>query len=512
MEPFIDAILQIDIFFILALIAGTICGYFIGAIPGFSATMGVALFVPFSYMMNVYVAFAFLISLYCSAVFAGSIPAILIRTPGTPAAIVTILDGYEMAHKKNKAGKALGLACMSSVFGGIFSAVILIFFSRFLADAALMFGPQEYFALAILGITMIISMSHGNLLKGLISASIGLLITVIGMDAVSGFPRFTFNKVQLLGGFQDIPAMIGIFAIAEMFFTLEKGQREKKKNNENVSGIFSGFPDLVRNIPLLLKSSILGTFLGALPGAGATTASIIAYNEAKRTSKTPEEMGNGLSEGIIAPESANNAVTGGALIPLLALGIPGDSVTAILLGALMIQGLRPGPELFEKSPDVVISIYLSAVLSYVVILIISIFSIRLFSKLMNVPKNIMSAFVLVFSLIGSYALRNSYFDMYVALGFGLLGYFLRKNNFPVSPLILAMVLGRMIEEKLLVSLSLSRGNWFTFFQRPISGVLLVSAIIIVIISVRYSIKHPHMKSKNTTEKTNKMVYEEKNHE
>ena len=279
MDVLLQALSHIDTFFVLALVVGTLCGYFIGAIPGFSATMGVALFVPFSYMMNVYVAFAFLISLYCSAVFAGSIPAILIRTPGTPAAIITIFDGYAMAHDKNRAGEALGLACMASVFGGIFSALILIFFSGFLADAALKFGPQEYFALAILGITMIISMSHGNLLKGLISATIGLLITLVGMDAVSGFPRFTFHKAQLLSGFQEIPAMIGIFAIAEMFITLEKGIQPNKKSGEEVSGIFSGIKHMLSNLPLLIKSSMLGTFLGALPGAGATTAAIIAYNQ-----------------------------------------------------------------------------------------------------------------------------------------------------------------------------------------------------------------------------------------
>ena len=313
MEIFLEAISYIDLTYILVLIAGALCGYMIGALPGFSATMGVALFIPFSYSMSVHCSFAFLIALYCSAVFAGSIPAILIRTPGTPAAVATIYDGYPMA-KRGEAGKALGLACWASVFGGIVSAIILIFVANGVARLALAFGPQEYFALGMVGIAMVVGMASDNLLKSFIAAAFGLLVTVVGMDSASGMPRFTFGNVNLLSGFQELPVMIGIFAISEVLIGLNEPQRQKVER-QNITGLFSGLPDMVKNWKLLISASLTGTFLGALPGVGGTTAAVVGYNQAKQQSEEPEKMGTGQSEGVIGPECANNAVTGGALIP-----------------------------------------------------------------------------------------------------------------------------------------------------------------------------------------------------
>lgn len=480
MEVFREAVSYIDLQYIAVLVAGVIAGYVVGALPGFSATMGVALFIPFSYSMSVYCSFGFLIALYCSAVFAGSIPAVLIRTPGTPAAVATILDGYPMAQK-GEAGKALGLACLASVFGGIVSAIILIFVANGVAKAALAFGPQEYFALAMLGISMVVGMSSDNLIKSFIAAAFGLLVTVVGMDTASGMPRFTFGNSHLLSGFQELPVMIGIFAISEVLFALNEPKRVNLQK-QKITGLFSGLSDIMKNWKLLIFSSLSGTFLGALPGVGGTTAAIVGYNQAKRMSKEPEKMGTGQPEGVIGPECANNAVTGGALIPMLALGIPGDSVTAILLGALMIHGLNPGPELFAKNPAVVTNIYIGVILSYIVILVFSIFSIKYIARVLNVKASILSAFVLVFCLVGVYALQSSYFDVYVAIVFGIIGYFMRRNGFDLGSFTLAFILGSMIENKLALGLKLCKGNFFGFFTRPISGTLLALTVLFVVVS------------------------------
>ncbi len=486
MSSFIVALSEINGIYIWALLLGTVAGYVIGALPGFSATMGVAIFVPFTYNMSANAAFAFLIALYCSAVFAGSIPAILIRTPGTPAAICTVNDGYPMA-KRGEAGRALGLACLASIFGGIVSAIILIFAAEFIADFAISFGHYEYFWLGVLGLSMVIGMSSDNMIKGLISMVIGLAVPLVGMDSMNGFPRFTFGSIELLSGLQQLPVMIGLFAISEVFIGFSSKESEKL-SNQKITNLFSSLKDLAKNKMLLVKTALIGTYLGALPGVGATTAAIIGYDQARKGSKEPEKMGTGQPEGIIGPECANNAVTGGALIPLLALGIPGDPVTAILLGALMIQGLQPGPLLFVQSPVVVKSIYISIVLSYIAILFLSIFSIKLIAKLLNIKTTILSAFVMVFCIIGSYALRNTYFDVWVALAFGFIGYWMRKDGYSLGPMTLALVLGTMIEQKLSGALKLSGGSLLPFINRPISAVLVSLSLLVIGFSIYKIIK------------------------
>lgn len=481
MTTLLEAILRINGAYLVAILTGTVAGYIVGALPGFSATMGVAIFVPFSYNVSPEIAFAFLTALYCSAVYAGSIPAILIRTPGTPAAIMTIYDGYPMAQK-GEAGKALGLACLASVVGGLFSALVLIVSAPAIARFAISFGHFEYFMLGLLGLTMVISMSSDNLIKGLISMAIGLMIPLVGMDSMNGMPRFTFGSIELLSGFQEMPVLIGLFALSEVFIGFSSNIREIK-SEQKIENLFSGIKDLANNKLLLLKTSIAGTVLGALPGVGATTAAIVGYDQAKRDSDTPELMGTGLPEGVIGPECANNAVTGGALIPMLALGIPGDPVTAILLGALMIHGLQPGPLLFQNEPVVVKSIYISLILSYVVILLFSVFSIRWIAKLLDIKTDILGAFVLLFCVIGCFALRNSYFDVFVALGFGLLGYWMRKDGFSLGPITLALVLGTMIEQKLAGALKLSEGSLLPFVTRPISLGLFILTMLVIVLSL-----------------------------
>lgn len=481
-EVLLQVLGDIDAIYIGILFLGVISGIVIGALPGFTATMGVALFVPFTYSMGTNYAFAFLISLYCSAVYAGSIPAILIRTPGTPAAIATINDGYPMAQK-GKAGKALGIAMYASVFGGIFSAIILTLTSKYVADAALKFGPQEYFAIAVLGLSMVIGMAEKSMIKGLISMALGLLLTVIGQDVQTGFPRFTYGNFNLFSGLQILPVMIGIFAISEVLASITKSSKPVCVK-QDISGIFSSYKYIVKNFFLVIKCSAIGTFMGSLPGVGAVTASFLGYNEATRCSKNPKEMGTGRPEGIMAPEAANNAVTGGALIPLLSLGIPGDPVTAILLGALMIKGLRPGPELFQTDIDVVYGLFITMILANIVILLVSLIGIRFIARVLEVPNYILNPLVLMFCVVGSYALRNSMFDVYVAIGFGIIGFLMRRYGFPLGSFTLAMILGSLIEYKMLMSLALSKGSFVTFISRPISGTLIAITVIFLVYSLR----------------------------
>ncbi len=497
MEHFLEALSQVNISFIIAIIVGTVAGYIVGALPGFSATMGVAIFVPFSYNMDTATAFALLISLYCSAVFAGSIPAILIRVPGTPAAVCTVNDGYPMA-KRGEAGRALGIACWSSVFGGLFSAVILIFLAGFVADFAIQFGHYEYFMLGILGLSMVIGMSQSNMIKGLIAMVVGLAVPLVGMDPMNGFARFTFGRIELLSGMQELPVMIGLFAISEVFIGFSAPDR-MITSKQKITGLFSGFKDLAKNKWLMVKAALIGTYLGALPGVGATTAAVIGYDQACKGSKHPELMGTGQPEGIIGPETANNAVTGGALIPMLALGLPGDSVTAILLGALMVQGLQPGPLLFAEHPVAVQSIYIALILSNVAIFVFSLFSIKWIARLLNIKTSILSAFVLVFCVIGAYALNNSYFDVFIAIAFGLLGYWMRKDGYDLGPMVLALVLGAMIEQKLSGALKLSEGSILPFITRPISLVLFLMTILFTSYSViKIIIKKKKAKKANPT--------------
>lgn len=477
-EILLQVMSRIDISYIFMIILGVVGGMFVGALPGFTATMGVALLVPFSYTLTPANSFALLIGVYCSAVYAGSIPAILINTPGTPAAVATVFDGYPLC-KKGEAGKALGIACYSSVFGGILSAIILIFTSGYIAKVALKFGPQEYFALALLGMSMVAGMTGKNITKGLISVVFGMLLSLVGMDWNTGFPRFTFGSLDLMGGISLLPMMIGLFALTELLVTADTVYKHYQVK-QKIIDISSSFRYWWENFYLSFRSSLMGTFLGALPGVGAVTASFVAYNDALHSSKSPEKMGKGQPEGIVAPESANNAVTGGAMIPLLSLGIPGDGVTAIMLGALLIHGLRPGPLLFKENIEVVYSIYLSMILAYFIILIIGIWGIKYLAKIVELPRYILFPFILFFSIIGSYALQNSMFDVYIALIFGILGYFMRRYDFPLGPFLLALVLGDLVEYNLIVSLQISKGNWLSFLTRPISGTILVITFLFLV--------------------------------
>ncbi|MDW7661885.1 MAG: tripartite tricarboxylate transporter permease [Bacillota bacterium] len=455
---------------------GTCIGIVFGAIPGLTTTMAIALFLPFTFGMAPVPAFALLLGLYVGGVYGGSITAILINTPGTPAAAATALDGYPLA-KQGKALEALSLATIASFIGGIFSCIVLILLAPRLATVALKFGPPEYFAISLFGLSMVATLSSKNMMKGIIAACFGLLIATVGIDPITGSHRFTFGTLQLVAGIELIPALIGLFAISEVLTKLETIYRDKGIGTmEKIKGKFISMKILKANIFNFLRSSVIGTVIGIIPATGVGMANWISYNEAKRMTKDPDLFGEGSYEGVAASETANNAVTGGALVPLLTLGIPGDVMTAILLGALMIQGLAPGPKLFLERPEVVTGIYGMLALANIFMLVIGLGLINLFVKIIKVPANVLMPLVLVMCFIGSYALHNRLFDVYMTLMFGVIGYILIKAKFSLPPILLGIILGPLIEANFRRAITMSRGNLSIFFQRPISAIFIVIAL------------------------------------
>lgn len=466
---------------LLMVFIGVTGGIMAGSLPGLTATMGVALLVPFTFGLPIAEAMGMLLGIFSGAIYGGSISAILIRTPGTPAAAATLLDGYPLT-KQGEAGRALSISVFSSFIGGLTGALIMTFLSPQISRVALQFSAAEYFALAIFGLSIIISVSGGSILKGIIAGFFGLLISTIGFDPVSGFPRFTFGSMDLLEGPAFIPTLIGLFAFSEVF----KGVETLATSELVVSKFTSVFPtkaDIRATWKDILKSSIMGTFIGSIPGAGSDIAAFVGYSEAKRRSKNPEKFGKGAIEGVAAAESANNACTGGAMIPMLSLGIPGDAVTAVLLGAFVIQGLRPGPLLYRDHMDVVYSVFAAMIVANIAMFIVGLLGVRFFSKIITVRKSLLLPIIFLLSIVGSYSMRNSMFDIWVALFFGIVGYVLQRNNFPVSPILLALILGPMAEANLRRALIIFDGSILNVVTRPISAVFLVLGVLSLITSV-----------------------------
>ncbi|MFC0273389.1 tripartite tricarboxylate transporter permease [Metabacillus herbersteinensis] len=460
---------------LLTLVVGTIIGITIGSLPGLTSTMGVAVILPVTFGMEPVTGILLLIGVYFGSVYGGSLTAILINTPGTPASAATALDGYAMA-KLGLAHKALTISTLASAIGGTLSVIVLMFVAPQLANFALKFSAPETFALALFGLSIISSLAGKSLIKGLITGILGLLIATIGLDPMVGVPRFTFDRMELIGGVNFIPIMIGLFAASEAFKSMEDAFSTRKLiiTVEKVKLKWSEFKTLIGTI---LRSTGIGTFIGMIPGAGADIAAFVAYNETKRFSKSKEQFGKGEPRGVAAPESANNAVTGGAMIPLLTLGIPGDAVTAVLLGAFMVQGIQPGPMLFETNGPLVYTLFIGMLLANLLIIIIGLPGIRLFTKILLVPKAVLTPLIFVLCIVGAYSLGNSYFDVLVMFIAGVIGYFMSRYDFPASPLILGLILGPMMESNLRRSLVMSEGDISIFFTRPISAVLLVIAII-----------------------------------
>ncbi len=472
MEALLNGLISLtDPYLLLLLLIATIGGVFIGALPGLNATTGAALLLPFTLTMEPMPAIATMTAIYCSATFAGAITAILINTPGTAASATTCLDGYPMAQR-GEAGRALGMAVVSSTFGGIFSVLCLMLAAPLLARAAYNFSPPEYFALTLFGLSMLASIGDGSALKNLIAGGLGILIAMIGVDNLTSVERFTFGSYELYEGIGFVPVMIGVFGISELL--VQSQQLHIKRETIRMKSVeLPGRKDYRKTWRTILRSSGIGTFIGILPAEGATVASMIGYNEAKRWSRNPDEFGKGAIEGVAGSEAANNAATGGAMVPTLALGIPGSATAAVILAGLMVHGLRPGPAMFTEQADFAYAIFWSMMLVNILFLIIGLRGAKIFARVTLIPVQVLWPSVFVFSIVGAYALDQSMFDVWVALGSGVIGYFMRRYGFSVVPLAIGLILGGMLEQRLGQSMVMLDEKWWLMFSRPLTLLFLV---------------------------------------
>lgn len=449
-----------------------------GALPGISPSISMALVLPLTYGMNPAVAIIMLGAVYIGAEYGGSIPAILISTPGTNAAAATLIDGYPM-YQQGKGGEALGISLVTGWVGGIFGIIMLIFLTGWLTKVALLFKPPAYFAIGLLGLSVIASLSERSLIKGLIPGVLGLMIATIGADPVSGANRFTFNRIELISGIHPIVVMIGLFAVSEML--VQSGLPPWPKTETKMRIVLPSLSMLFGRLRTAqIIACIVGTFEGILPGAGGTVASFISYNEARRWSRYKEEFGHGSPEGVAAPEAANNVVTATTLIPVLSFGIPGSNSAAILLGGLLLHGLRPGPQLFQSSPDVVYGLYAGLVCANMLMLLIGYFTLGPALWLVNRPKPYVLAFIYVLLFSGTYSLEHSLFEPALVLVAGAVGYGMRYVGLNPLPMVLGVVLGFMVETNFRRSLVLSGGDYSTFWGDPISASLLTLSILFIV--------------------------------
>lgn len=460
---FLNAVMPINM---LAMAISVSVGIIIGALPGLSAAMGVALIIPITFGMPASTGLIVLAGIYCGAIFGGSISAILIHTPGTPASAATAIDGYQLTLK-GKAGKALGTACIASFAGGLLSCISLYFFSPTLAKLAMAFGSPEYFWLSIFGLTIIAGVSTGSMLKGLISGALGLLLSTIGMDPMNGVFRFTFGQASLYEGLPFTATLIGLFSMSQVLVLADHKIRKAGELIEFDDRVLLSGKELKQITPTVIRSWLIGNIIGILPGAGASIASFMGYNEARRASKHKEEFVHGSIEGIAGSEAANNAVTGGSLIPTLTLGIPGESVTAVLMGGLLIQNMQPGPDLFNKYSAVTYTFFAGFVLVQFFMLILGLAGSRLFAKISRVSDAILIPVVFTLSVVGSYAIRNSMDDVAIMFIFGVIGYLVKLFNLNPAAIVLALILGSIGEKGLRRSLLLSKGDPSILVSTPI---------------------------------------------
>ena len=462
--------------YLLMLIASmTVLGIIIGVLPGLGATTGAALLLPFTLTMTPVHAIAVLATIYVAATFAGSITAILINTPGTSAAAATTFDGYPLAQK-GEAGRALGIAVVASTIGGIFSIIVLCMAAPMLARVAYEFRPPEYFALTIFGLSMLASVGAGGAVKNLIGGIFGVWLATIGAERVTSIERFMFGNYELYEGLSFVPVMIGLFAISELLVQSKKAhlvanvitlKAVKLPTKEDYKKIWR----------TIVRSSGIGTFIGILPAEGATVASMIGYSEARRWSKNRDEFGKGAIEGIAGAESANNAATGGAMVPTMVLGIPGSGTTAIILVGLMVHGLRPGPYLFTEQVTTVYQIFGSMLVANLIFLALGLYAAKIFARISLIPTSILWPIVFALSVIGAYSLSASLLDVWIALIFGVVGFFARRHGFSVAPIAVGLILGHMVENNLQNSLKMFDGQWWLILAQPLALFFLVLAFL-----------------------------------
>jgi len=460
---------------------GVLVGTLVGVLPGLGPAAAIALLLPTTFKLAPVSATIMLAGIYYGAMYGGSTTSILVNIPGEAASVVTCLDGYQMA-RKGRAGPALGMSAFGSFIAGTFAVIALTFVGPFLSNLALAFGPPEYFSLMIVGITVLTYLSSGSMIKSLMMAGVGLILSGVGMDTIAGKYRFTFNVQALLDGVGVVPVAMGLFGISEVLMNLET---EIKRDilKTRVKNLFPSVKDWALSAWSIVRGSILGFFLGIIPGGGAVVASFASYAIEKKMSKHPEEFGKGAIQGVAGPEAANNSAAGGSFIPLLTLGIPANPVMAILLGALMIHGLQPGPLLMTNAPDLFWGTIVSMYIGNGMLLVLNLPLIPMWVKVLKVPYWLLYPLILLFCLIGSYSLDNSAADVVMMLAFGILGFLMKKFGYDGAPLILALVLGQKLETSLRRSLIMSHGDFSIFVSRPISLAFLIIAVLLLIIPI-----------------------------
>ena len=472
-QGFGNALIPVNI---LAILAGTSIGIVIGCLPGLSAAMGVALLLPMTFSMDAATGLIVLGSIYCGAIFGGSISAILIHTPGTPASAATAIEGYQLTLQ-GKAGKALGIACIASVFGGLLSCISLYFFAPILAQLAMKFGSPEYFWLSIFGLTIIAGVSSKSLLKGLISGAFGLLLSTIGMDPMEGTQRFMFGQSSLYEGINVTCALIGLFSMSQVLILAEKKITKRARATKFNDKMMPDKAEMKQITPTILRSWIIGNLIGILPGAGASIACFMGYNMSRQFSREKEKFGHGSIEGVAGSEAANNAVTGGSLIPMLTLGIPGESVTAVLMGGLIIQGLTPGPDLFiGETAKMTYTFFAGFVLTQFAMLAIGLLGCRGFAQISRLSDAILIPAVAVLCVVGSFAIHKNFLDVVIMMIFGFMGYLIRKVGLNNAAVVLALILGPIGEKGLRRSLALSGGDPKILFSTPLCWGLIIMCV------------------------------------
>ncbi len=476
----LQAVLQPSVLLFLAV--GVLIGVMIGSLPGLSATMGIAIMTPITFWFAPANGFAMLMGLWNAAIFAGGLSAILINTPGTPASITQSFDGYAL-YKQGKGGLALGINVIFSFIGGLFSTICLMLFANPIAKFTVTFGPSEYFLLALFGISMMISVAGGDLLKGLILGAAGILLSCIGLDPILSVRRFTFQNTSLLAGISFIPVMVGMFGIGEVMFQIysrrrkqEAAEQEAMKENLKLGKILPSAKEMAALTPRCLVAAIASTIIGAIPAAGGDIASIICWGNAKKLSRHPEEYGKGSIEGLAISSTANNGVIGGAMTTMMTLGIPGDAVTAILIGSLTMYGMQPGIKMFTENSGFTAQIMWLMVLANVVFLLFGLATAKISAKVLNVAQPTVWVAVCILCVVGSFALNNNFFDVIVMLAASVLGFIFKVCDFPTGPFILGLLLGGMLESNLRRALVMSHGSYGIFVARPISCVLLIMVL------------------------------------
>jgi TctA family transporter len=474
-------LLVLDPYVLWVILGSAMFGLFVGAVPGLTATMATALLVPVTFFMPPVPAIASIVTATAMAIFAGDIPSCFLRMPGTPASAAYTDEAYAMT-KKGQGEVALGAGLVFSVIGGLFGTAVLIVAAPALAEIALKFSSFEYFWLVMLGLLSAVFLALGNPLKGVVSLLLGLLVSAVGLDNPAGFPRFTFGNAELAGGLTLIPIMIGMFAVSEILRSVAAIDQPWEMAQAQIGNVFRGMWTLTKRYPLpILRGSVLGTAIGALPGAGADIAAWMSYAMSKKFSREREKFGTGHVEGIIEAGASNNSALAGAWIPALVFGIPGDSITAIVIGVLYIKGLNPGPTIFMNNAVSLYAIFIVFILANLLMLPLGIAAIKSAKQMLRAPRELLLPVILLFCIVGSFAINNSVFGVLLMLGFGVLGYLMEENGFPVAPAILGMVLGAMLEENFISSMIKADGSFTAFFERPIAGGL--GALTLVVLSV-----------------------------